>query len=133
MFKTKIKVYGFHLDLYGHVNHARYLEFFETARWEFMASRMNLGELDALGIAFVIVNININYRQPAYLGQILEVHTVLARIGGKSAQFNQKIYPDGSDQLVAEIDLTFVMLDTKSKKILPINGRIREILEIFEA
>ena len=31
--QTKIKVRGFHLDVYQHVNNARYLEFLEEARW----------------------------------------------------------------------------------------------------
>jgi thioesterase-3 len=32
--QTKIKVRGFHLDVYQHVNNARYLEFLEEARWD---------------------------------------------------------------------------------------------------
>ena len=36
-----IKVRGFHTDLYGHVNNARYLEFLEEARWEFLEQHMN--------------------------------------------------------------------------------------------
>ncbi len=35
---TEIKIRGYHLDLYGHVNHARYLEFLEDARWGMMES-----------------------------------------------------------------------------------------------
>ena len=33
---TDITVRGYHLDLYRHVNNARYLEFLEEARWQFM-------------------------------------------------------------------------------------------------
>jgi len=39
MIKTKIKVYGYHLDMYGHVNNARYLEFLETARWQLIEAK----------------------------------------------------------------------------------------------
>ena len=35
MHHTPIKVRGYHLDLYGHVNNARYLEFLEEARWAY--------------------------------------------------------------------------------------------------
>lgn len=31
--QTQIKVRGYHLDVYQHVNNARYLEFLEEARW----------------------------------------------------------------------------------------------------
>jgi len=37
---TYIKVRGYHLDFYQHVNNARYLEFLEEARWEWLE---NLG------------------------------------------------------------------------------------------
>ena len=131
MFKSKIKVYGYHLDAYGHVNHARYLEFFESARWELMASRMDLRELDTLGVAFVIANININYRKPAFLGQVMEVQTALVNIGGKSARFRQQIFIAGNETLITEMELTFVLIDKTTTKILPIEGRIREILEEF--
>lgn len=30
-----LKVRGYHVDVFGHVNHARYLEFLEEARWAF--------------------------------------------------------------------------------------------------
>ena len=32
--QTQIKVRGYHLDVYQHVNNARYTEFLEEARWD---------------------------------------------------------------------------------------------------
>ena len=32
---TEIMVRGYHLDMFGHVNNARYLEFLEEGRWTF--------------------------------------------------------------------------------------------------
>lgn len=34
----KLTVRNYHLDGYGHVNNARYLEFLEEARWTFFKS-----------------------------------------------------------------------------------------------
>lgn len=31
-----LRVRGYHLDGYGHVNNARYLEFMEEGRWAFL-------------------------------------------------------------------------------------------------
>jgi len=129
--KTKVKVYGFHLDMYGHVNNARYLEFLESARWEFIAENMDLRDLDKLGIAFLVVNININYRQPAKIGQTLEIETRMAHISAKSAKVHQEIHIKGNDQLVADADITFVIIDAKLKKILPIKGEVRTIIDRF--
>jgi thioesterase-3 len=35
-------VRGYHLDLFGHVNNARYLEFLEEARWDWFEQRTDL-------------------------------------------------------------------------------------------
>ena len=35
MHESEVRVRGFHVDVYQHVNNARYLEFLEDARWHF--------------------------------------------------------------------------------------------------
>ena len=40
--QTQIKVRGYHLDVYQHVNNARYLEFLEEARWDGLESTSTL-------------------------------------------------------------------------------------------
>lgn len=42
MHQIDIKVRGYHLDLYGHVNNARYLEFLEEARWAYFDDEADL-------------------------------------------------------------------------------------------
>ncbi len=37
-----IRVRGYHCDFYGHLNHARYLELLEEARWSYLEDRMDL-------------------------------------------------------------------------------------------
>ncbi|SPY74369.1 Long-chain acyl-CoA thioesterase FadM [Providencia alcalifaciens] len=32
----QIKVLGYHIDVFQHVNNARYLEFYEADRWDWM-------------------------------------------------------------------------------------------------
>ena len=128
---TKIRVFGYHLDMYGHVNNARYLEFLEAARWEFIEDKMPLSNLNKLEIAFVVANININYRKPVYLGQVLEIHTSMSHISSKSAKIHQNIYLEGTEDVVADADITFVIIDSNSKRVIPVSGKTREILEIF--
>lgn len=66
--QTYIKVRGYHLDVYQHVNNARYLEFLEEARWEWLEDLDAFHWMTQNNIAFIVVNININYRKPAVLG-----------------------------------------------------------------
>ena len=73
---TTITVHGFHLDGYGHVNNARYLEFLEAARWDQLHAHQDLQWWHQRGYAFVIANININFRRAASLGDTLLFESV---------------------------------------------------------
>jgi thioesterase-3 len=126
-----IKIRGYHLDMYGHVNHARYLEFLEEARWSFIEQVMPITEFEKKGFAFVVVNININYRQPARLDYILEIRTEMVKVGGKSAKIHQEIYQADSDQRIADADVTFVAVDTQNKQVLPMEGELRRVMESY--
>lgn len=126
---TSIKVRGYHLDVYQHVNNARYLEFLEEARWAYFEDAGDIDYCMSRGIAFVLVNMNINYRIPAVMGHTLQIHTQATSIGQKSAVFHQKIYIEGTDKLVTDADLTFVLVDMKTNKAMPIEGDIRERFE----
>ena len=86
-----IKVRGYHLDLYRHVNNARYLEFLEEARWSFLESRGSIESLEKSGHTFAVVNININYRRAAYMGEVLQITTVLKAIGSRSCVMRQLV------------------------------------------
>ena len=123
---TDIKVYGYLLDIFGHVNNARYLEFMEAGRWNFVEGKIDLIEWKRRGIAFTVVNININYRRPAVLGDILEIHTKMSDIVEKSATIRQEIFIKGTDTLIVDADVTFVMVDIRKKKAIIFPDNLRD-------
>ena len=124
-----IKVRGYHLDLYRHVNNARYLEFLEEARWSFLESRSNIESLEKSGHTFAVVNININYRRAAYLGEILQITTWMKTIGSRSCVMHQLVTLQGTNTVIANADVTFVLVDTRTEKAAPLEGELRETLE----
>ena len=127
---TEIKVRGYHLDLYGHVNNARYLEFIEEARWALFED--HLGALAAKGYSFFVVNININYKSPATLGDTLVVDSLVTRFGGKSCTLKQSITKQGSGTPVVDADVTFVIAGPEGRA-LPMEGDVLEMLQPFAA
>jgi thioesterase-3 len=126
--RTQITVRGYHLDLYGHVNNARYLEFLEEARWEMLDDRIDLVGWQSRGLAFTIVRIDISYRRAATLGDVLEVRSTLSNLGRKSATVRQEVFLGDTDTLVADADVTFVIVDAKTGKSLPLEGDIAKAL-----
>ncbi|CNI25432.1 MULTISPECIES: thioesterase family protein [Yersinia] len=128
---THIKVRGFHIDVFQHVNNARYLEFLEEARWEWLEGEPAAQWMAEHQIAFIVVNININYRRPAVLGDLLRIDSQLLRLNGKSGVMKQTVTLEPESIAVADAELTFVCIDLRSQKALPIEGALREKLEEF--
>ena len=126
---THIKVRGYHLDLYSHVNNARYLEFLEEARWAYFEDRGDLAGFLKSGLALVVVNINIDYRYPATMGDELCIETVIKSVGTRSGVIHQRVTLSGRDTLVSEADVTFVLFDAKANKAIAIEGETRALLE----
>lgn len=124
-----IKVRGYHLDLYRHVNNARYLEFLEEARWSFLEQQGDLQSLEQRGYGFAVVNINISYRRPAYMGEILEIRSSLKSIGKRSAVMHQSVTLQDTQTVVAEADVTFVIVEMRTEQAAILEGELRSMLE----
>ena len=124
-----IKVRGYHLDLYRHVNNARYLEFLEEARWSFLESKGNIDYLHERGYTFALVNININYRRPACMGEVLRIATSVKAIGTRSCVMHQLVTLKDTDTVIADADVTFVLVDIRTDKAAVLEGDLRAALE----
>ncbi len=126
---AEIVVRGYHLDVFGVVNNARYLEFLEEGRWVFFDETLDVGGWKERGYSFFVVNININFRRAAVLGDVLEVRTWLSRLGRKSAVAHQEIVLKETDAIVADADVTFVVADSKTNRAVALEGDLLAALE----
>ncbi len=125
----RIKVRGYHLDQHGHLNNAGYIEFLEEARWVLFENYNAVEFFSKLDLALTLVNSNINYRRPSYLNETLEIQTKVMRIGNTSCKMDQTIFLEGSNAVIAEASNTFVLMDKRTTKAVPIEGPLREKLE----
>ncbi|WP_044470349.1 tol-pal system-associated acyl-CoA thioesterase [Mannheimia massilioguelmaensis] len=96
IFQFPIRVYYEDTDAGGVVYHARYLHFFERARTEFLRalgfSQQSL--LEVYRIGFVVKSMNIDYRFPARLDDLLMVESKVIEIKGASILFSQVLQRD---------------------------------------
>jgi len=125
----ELKVRGYHLDLFGHVNNARYLEFLEEGRWAAFEEAVDLQQLAAKGYAFTVVNINISYRRPALMNHVLSIETAVAQLNRRSGVIHQVVKLKGTDTLIADADVTFVIVDAKTQKAAPLEGDLMDMLK----
>ena len=124
---TEIMVRGYPLDMFGHVNNARYLEFLEEGRWTFFDKNPQVF-YHLKGVTFFVVNININYRRPAALGDLLDVQTRLSKVGHTSGILGQEIYNKNSGDLITDADITFVIVDATTQKPLNLRDQFNGVL-----
>lgn len=103
-----IIIRSYHLDGYGHVNNARYLEFLEEARWTFFESNGLSDMLD--DIQMVVSRIDIRYRRAATEGDVLHACTSLAVVQPRQVLFRQAIVfaLSGKTAVEAEVALMSV-------------------------
>lgn len=124
---TEITVRSWTLDLYGQVSNAKFLEFLEEARWNHFKGFFESGMFMELGLAFMPVNVNLNYSKPARLGDILDIETVIDRIGEKSITLDQKITMRDTKESIVESEVTFVVKDMQKGVAVPVKGRLLDM------
>jgi thioesterase-3 len=128
MATTEIRIRGYHADFYGHVNNARYLEFFEEDRWAQLESKIDLQQWARKGRVFLVVNINVNYRRAVDVGEVITVSTVIEKIKARSVVLKQAVRFKSTREVAADALVTFVVIDG-SGKALEIEGEILEELK----
>lgn len=118
-----IRVRGYHCDFYGHVNNARFLELFEEARWRWAETVIDLPAWQAEGFGFIVAGIDIRYKRPAPEGKLLRITSDISRLDAKFGVFRQEIHGADDGKLLVEADITFAVVDVKTGRALPLEGR----------
>lgn len=127
--KTDIKVFGYHTDLFRHVNHIRYLEFLEEGRWDYF-EKNNLMEMlhRNRNIIHVIADMNLKYKKSSAIGDALVVETDVATFNRVRMTVVQKIYRKESGEPVMEAESTAVFINADSGRPAAIGREIEEYL-----
>ena len=103
----RLKVRHYEVDSYGHVNHANYAHYFETARIEALeAAGLSLAEMQRQGYLIFAADLSIKYRSPAQTGETLEIITYIRDIRGARSLWVQEIREAESRRVVATAEVT---------------------------
>lgn len=116
MRSTRIQVRSYHCDSYAHVNNARYLEFLEEARWDYLEPARKKGIFDDQKLIFLVVNVNIDYKFPAEVDDILDISTGDVEYGRSSLTIQQVVYNTTKDRVSARASIKFVLFSTVENK-----------------
>jgi acyl-CoA thioester hydrolase len=113
-FRWRVRVYYEDTDAAGIVYYANYLKFLERARTEWLvAMGFTLTALETEHNAvFVVHRLEIEYRQPARLGDALEVTMAPTARGRSRLVAAQDVLRDGA--LLARASVTLALLDRRN-------------------
>ncbi len=117
------RVYYEDTDAGGVVYHAQYLAFAERGRTEAMRS---LGApvaalREEFGLGFVVRDVQISYRRPVRLDDLLTVTTWLRELGGARLRMRQSLTCNGAVAADMEVELACIrVVDLKPARIPPL-------------
>ncbi len=118
------------IDVNGHVNNAKFVEYLEWGREEwYERNGLHYDRLQAMGAVTVTVNVNLNYRRECLQGERLTIVTRPEKLGRTSFTLAQQILKaDGA--VAADATVVLVTIDPTSRKpcVVPV-----ELARAFEA
>lgn len=111
----KKRIYYHHTDCGGVVYYAKYLEFLEEARTEFMEEKgVFIDSLIKTGTFFVVARQEIDYKAPAKYRDNLEIKTWVSETSSVRANFEYEI-KNQDGKLIAEAKTVLVFVDSNLK------------------
>ncbi|MFN4183747.1 MAG: YbgC/FadM family acyl-CoA thioesterase [Hyphomonas sp.] len=125
-----VRVYYEDTDFTGMVYHANYLRFFERGRSDHLrdagvSHQSLLAREDPA--AFTLTNVNVTYRKPAKVDDLLHIRTRYLGMDGPRIRFSQTCLRGA--EVLAEGEITAVMIHADGRLRRP----IKEIAELLEA
>lgn len=107
-----------HLDTFGHMNHATYLQLFEQARWEFVTKRgYGLKKVQETQIGPTILEAHVKYKRELRLRETVTIESVCPPYEGKIGRVFQRML-NSKNQEAATLEIIVGLFDMKARKLI---------------
>ncbi len=105
-----VRVYYEDTDFSGRVYHASYLRFLERGRTEWLRGRgfahRELAQTSS--VAFAVRSLQIEFLAPALMDDLLRVETSIAKAGGASIEFRQRVLCGDTELITATVKVAAI-------------------------
>jgi acyl-CoA thioester hydrolase len=107
-----------HLDSFGHLNHARYLELFEQARWDLITERgFGIDAIRRTKTGPVILEVTVKYVRELNPRESVVIRSEMLSYERRVGSFRQQMLKaDGA--LACEAIFTFGLFDLEARKLI---------------
>lgn len=109
-FETKIRVRYGETDQMSFVYYGVYAQYYEVGRVELLRSLgISYKEIEDMGYALPVVNLNINYKKPAFYDDELTIKTTIKELPSAKIIFHYETFNEKAELLnTGEVVLVFV-------------------------
>ena len=107
-----------HIDTFGHVNNAAYLEILEEARWDLITRNgYGLDEVQRRRIGPVVLEAHLRFARELRNRQAVTIRSWLDSHSGKVGKFAQQVLDDAGD-LCCDAMFTIGLFDLTTRKLI---------------
>jgi thioesterase-3 len=118
IFEYELLIKEQHLDSYGHVNNAVYLELYEEARWDFITKEgYGYEKIHSTQKGPVVLEANVKFKREMKLRDKIVIKTLNQWIKGKVMGFSQHMINE-QGKVCSEADFTVGFMDMKLRKLI---------------
>lgn len=119
------------VDVIGHVNNAVILTYFDLGKVKYFEA------LDSQGLGhgdmeLVIVNVNVDFKIPVFMGDSILVKTKIYEVGHKSVKIVQELFDEKTQRVKSVCRTIMCGFDPKTNTSLPISDEWRTLIKSYE-
>ncbi len=107
-----------HLDTFGHVNNAVYLELYEQARWDFITEEgYGLNEVQNSGLGPVILELNLKFKAEIKNREEIRIESQFKELKNPLVMVLSQKMINAQNKVASELELTVGIMDLRKRKL----------------
>jgi YbgC/YbaW family acyl-CoA thioester hydrolase len=108
-----------HLDSFGHLNNARYLELFEQARWDLITERgFGIDVIRRTSTGPVILEVAVRFLRELAPRESVVIRSELMSYVGKVGKLRQQMIKVADGAVACEAEFTFGLFEMQRRKLI---------------
>lgn len=108
-----------HLDTFGHINNAAYLEIFEEARWDWIdGNGFGIETISQIKMGPSILHIDIQFSREVKNRESVSISTELSEYKGKIAKVTQEMKKSDTGEVACRAVFTIGLFDLQARKLI---------------
>ena len=119
------------IDMFGHVNNAIYIQFFDLGKLRYFEDVLGK-DFAQKGFTAVIVNINCDFFSPTLLSEEVAVSTCVAEMGEKSITLEQRLFNRATGDVKSICHSVMSGFDPATLKSAAIPVHFRNAISVYE-